>query len=244
VGGRPFVADRHLTRLRQSAAIIGLDISAVDTSLRTALDDTAAHWHRRHPHTDARLRLTVTAGSGAPGPVRSAAMPTVVVSAGPLAPTPPTATVVTSQWVRNERAPSAGAKTTSYVDNVVARLAAARAGADEALMANTVGMLCEATSANVFVVLDGELLTPPLTSGCLGGVTRELIIESGCGAREHDIHATDVPRATEMFLTSTTRGVQAVTRVDTVTLPSPVPGPHTMAAAAALAAAHLDHRAH
>ena len=80
-------------------------------------------------------------------------------------------------WVRNERSAVAGLKTTSYAENVVAVAEAYRRGADEAVMANTVGELCEGTASNVFLERDGELVTPPLSSGCLAGITRELLLE-------------------------------------------------------------------
>ena len=80
-------------------------------------------------------------------------------------------------WTRNERSATAGLKTTSYAENVVALAHAKERGGIEAVFANTRGELCEGTGTNVFVVVDGELLTPPLESGCLAGITRELTLE-------------------------------------------------------------------
>ena len=85
--------------------------------------------------------------------------------------------VVTVPWVRNERAATAGLKTTSYVDYVIALARAKEQGALEAIFGNTRGELCEATGSNVFVVLDSVVHTPPLDSGCLAGITRELVLE-------------------------------------------------------------------
>jgi branched-chain amino acid aminotransferase len=84
--------------------------------------------------------------------------------------------------VRNERSSVAGLKTTSYAENVVAVSEAYRLGADEAVLANTVGDLCEGTASNVFVERGGELVTPPLSSGCLAGITRELLLEWAAAA--------------------------------------------------------------
>ena len=87
-------------------------------------------------------------------------------------------------------------------------------GAEEALFANTSGNLCEATGSNVFVVRDGVALTPPPSAGCLLGVTRALLLElaPGCGveAREADLPMSALPSVSEVFLTSTTREVQAL----------------------------------
>ena len=113
-------------------------------------------------------------------------------------------------WVRNERSPLAGAKATSYGENVVAARWAAERGCDEALFANTRGELCEGTGANVFVVVDGVLRTPPLSAGCLAGVTRELVCELVAGRRARPCRWTRWPRPTEAFLTSSTRDVHPV----------------------------------
>ena len=103
--------------------------------------------------------------------------------------------------------------------------------ADEAIFANTSGMLCEGTGSNEFVVLDGEVLTPPLSSGCLAGITRDLILEAGIG-READIALEDfsADRLDEAFLTSSIRGVQAIASIDGAATQS-APGPITTKAA-------------
>ena len=121
-------------------------------------------------------------------------------------------------WVRNERSAVAGLKTTSYAENVVAVAEAYRQGADEALLANTVGELCEGTASNVFVERDGELVTPPLSSGCLAGITRALVLE-WVGGKEAELPLEALTEAQEVFLTSTLRDVQALHRVDERELP-------------------------
>ena len=89
------------------------------------------------------------------------------------------------------------------------------AGASEALFANTRDELCEGTGTNVFVVVDEQVLTPPLSSGCLAGVSRELLIEASGGAIVEQAMAFDVlTTASEVFLTSTTRDVQGLTKID------------------------------
>ncbi|WP_176735779.1 aminotransferase class IV, partial [Actinacidiphila rubida] len=119
----------------------------------------------------------------------------------------------------------AGLKTTSYGENVVALARAHEHGASEALLANTVGRLCEGTGSNVFVVLGGRLLTPPLESGCLAGITRALVAD-WAGAEEADLPFDVLAEADEVFLTSSLRDVQAVHRVDDRELPG-APGPVT-----------------
>ena len=123
-------------------------------------------------------------------------------------PWPATTAVATVPWPRNERGALAGLKTTSYAENVVALADAKRRGASEAVFANLAGHLCEGTGTNVFYVVDGELRTPTLASGCLAGVTRALILE-WFGGREVDEPIEVVAGADEVFLASTTRDVQA-----------------------------------
>ncbi|MGW2547140.1 aminotransferase class IV, partial [Kitasatospora sp. NPDC001574] len=162
---------------------------------------------------------------------------TLVVSLGTAARRPDTTAVAVVPWRRNEHSAVAGLKTTSYAENVVALAAAHRARASEAILANTAGRLCEGTGSNVFVVLDGTLLTPQLSSGCLAGITRRLVID-WCGAQEADLPLDALQRAEEVFLTSTLRDVQAVTRVDGHELAGP--GPVTTKAMAVFAERSAD----
>ena len=120
---------------------------------------------------------------------------------------------MTVPWPRNERGALAGLKTTSYAENVVALAYAKHRGGTEALFANTVGDLCEGTGSNVFLVRDGEVVTPPLSSGCLAGVTRALLME-WADVAEKDLPMSALAEADEVFLTSSTRDVQAVHAVD------------------------------
>ena len=124
-----------------------------------------------------RLRFTVTGGRGPLGSDRHDSDLTHIVTAVPHARPEAHGAVVTVPWVRNERAATAGLKTTSYADNVIALARAKEQGALEAIFGNTRGELCEATGSNVFVVVDGVVRTPPLDSGCLAGITRELVLE-------------------------------------------------------------------
>lgn len=133
--------------------------------------------------------------------------------------------MITVPWTRNERGAVTGLKTTSYAENVVALARAREQDASEALFANTVGDLCEGTGSNVFVVLDGQLHTPPVSSGCLAGITRALTVE-WCGAHETRMPFDVLDRADEIFVTSSLRDVQAVHRLDGRELPG-APGPVT-----------------
>ena len=226
--GRPFAVRRHLERLAVSCAGLGLDVpdpAVVHDALRQVV---MANGLRR-----ARMRVTVTGGDSPLGSERGPDGPTVVVAGGALAEWPPTADVVVVPWTRNEKGALAGLKTTSYGENVVALARAKEQGASEAIFANTLGQLCEGTGSNVFLGIGGRLVTPPLASGCLAGVTRALVIEL-TGAVEEDLPLEALATADEAFLTSTTREVQAINAVDGRSLAA-APGALTEAAADAFA---------
>ncbi|NHT16869.1 aminotransferase class IV [Cellulomonas sp. IC4_254] len=182
VGGRAFALTRHLDRLASSSAALGLP-PVDDAEVRSAV---AAVLAASGPEVG-RLRVTVTAGPPAAEPGGPGGGPALVVAAGP-APVRGPAHVVRSPWVRNERSPLAGHKSTSYAADVLALAAAVRAGGNEALLANTRGALCEGATSNVLVEVGDELLTPALSSGCLPGVTRALALawaaEAGLPVRE------------------------------------------------------------
>lgn len=177
--GTAFALTRHLRRLKRSA--LGLGLAEPDEG--AVREGVAAVLEAAGPDVG-RLRITLTGGPGPLGSHRFAAEDqhqSVLVLAGPGARSE-VSRVIRVPWVRNERSSVAGLKTTSYAENVVAVAEAYRQGADEAVLANTVGDLCEGTASNVFVERDGELVTPPLSSGCLAGITRELLLEWSAAA--------------------------------------------------------------
>ena len=225
--GRPFAARRHLERLQASAAGLALSVPSTAT-LRAALDQVLAV----NGLDDAALRITVTGGAGPLGSARGTTGPTVIVAGAPLPAWPPTVDVAVVPWPRNERGALAGLKTISYGENVVALAWAVERGASEAIFANMAGNICEGTSTNVFVGIDGRLVTPPLSAGCLAGVTRALVMETG-PVVERDLDGQDLAQADEAFLTSTTRGVHPIRAVDGQALPA-APGPLARAASEAL----------
>jgi branched-chain amino acid aminotransferase len=225
VDGTPFALTRHLERLVRSGLGLGL---RVDVALvRAAVAETLAA-----AQTDTlRLRITVTGGPGPLGSERGAAGPTVVVATAPMPSWGPTAAVVISPWPRNERSPLTGLKTTSYAENVLALHDARSRGGSESVFGNTVGSLCEGTGSNVFLEWEGQLVTPPLSSGCLAGVTRALLLEWLPEAAELDLPVDALRTTTEAFLASSTRDVQPVASVDGQPLQH-IPGPLTAHAAA------------
>lgn len=226
VDGRPFATRRHLERLHRSADGLGLRIPFTDDELRAAMAEVLAS----HDLRLARVRITVTGGTAPLGSERGEGAATVVVAAGLLHESPPSTAVCVVPWPRNERGAMVGIKTTSYAENVRALAHAKARRCTEAIFATTTDLLSEGTGSNVFVGIGGRLLTPPLSSGCLAGVTRALVLEA-TDAVEEDIPMAAFLAADDVLLTSTGRDVQAVDRIDDRLLPAP--GPLTRAAAEA-----------
>lgn len=224
VDGVPFALTRHLERLQTSASALGLpkvDLDDVRRGVAAVLDGQHLPF--------GRIRVTFTAGPAPLGSGRGDGPPTLVVVASEAKPYEPTTKVVTFPWPRNERGVLAGVKSTSYAENVIALAHAAERGASEAIFANLAGHVCEGTGSNLFYVVDGELRTPTLASGCLAGVTRRLLVE-WAGAVEIDESYAVLERASEMFLASTVRDVQGIHTFDDRSLPAPGPVTEEVAA--------------
>ena len=216
VDGQPFAVRRHLERLVRSAVGLGLpepDVALIEEGIAAVL--------AAEPGIPfGRLRITYTGGVSPLSSDRGTSGPTIVVATQAIQRPAATSAIVTVPWVRNERSAVAGLKTTSYAENVRALAYAKQRGASEAIFANTIGNLCEGTGSNIFCVYDGELVTPTLESGALAGVTRALVLE-WFGGLERDVPFEQLFEAEEVFLTSTTRDVQAIQRVDDRSLPAP-----------------------
>jgi branched-chain amino acid aminotransferase len=211
--GRPFALDAHLERLEAGALALGL------TTPPLAELNRAAHAViEANGLAEARMRITLTSGPGPPGLARGPGPVTAIVVAFPLEPWPPTATAIVARWRRDETSPLAGVKTIALVDNVMALAEARAKGAGEALLLNGRGDLCEATTANVFCIRDGQVSTPALSSGCLAGITRDNVLRVCAGLRIGAVEAA-LPgqllhEVEEAFLTSSTREIQPLVAVD------------------------------
>ncbi|MGN6752391.1 MAG: aminotransferase class IV [Intrasporangium sp.] len=221
-GGAPFALRRHHARLLRSAAGLGLppiDLDLLDEGIKAVLAGGDIEF--------GRLRYSVTGGTGPLGSDRDSAMPTYIVLAGPQPRPPQSGALVVVPWTRNERSAVAGLKTTSYAENVVALAYAKERGGIEAVFGNTRGELCECTGSNIFVVRDGQVSTPPVESGLLPGITRELTIEwaeeSGIPVRESALPLGVLGEADEVFITSSTKDILPVHAVDGRALPTERP---------------------
>lgn len=230
--GKAVAGHEHYERLVHSCTILEMPcIPEADFMFGIESVLVANGW------SNARVRVTLTSGEGPLGSERGTEPGTVMIVATPLKGWPPTEKVCLVPWTRNSRGALAGVKSVSYGENVLALAYAKKRGCGEALLANDRDELCEGTGSNIFLVKDGRLLTPPLSSGCLAGITRLLVLkacaEAGIECDEADLPIAILTECEEAFLTSSTRDVHPIEQLNDRQLG--LPGPVTLAAQKAYA---------
>lgn len=201
-GGRIFRLRRHLDRLRGSAETLGIALPSWN------FEDACYETIKANGLSEARLRLTLTAGEGEPVPdISTCRGATLVVTARDLkaVPNQPYGAILSSQ-VRNSQSPLSRMKSIGYAENVLARREAKQAGAGEALLCNEKGLLVEGSISNIFLVKGARVITPCLESGALPGITRAAVLELagnlGMTAEQREVRLAELETADEAFLTS------------------------------------------
>jgi branched-chain amino acid aminotransferase len=231
----PFLYDRHMRRLRQSAERLLLDVPFDDATLLRWINETV---DAAGQLDEAYVRILLTRGVGDLNyDPKSTPKPTIVIIVKPFE--PPAARVFDDgirislvEMLRNHpKSVNPVIKSNNLLNNALAMQAAYRAGAEEALMCNYRGELTECSQANFFLVRGNAALTPPSAAGLLEGVTRAFIFElgreAGIDVREEVLLPKDLDAADEMFITSTTRELSPVVRVDDRVVGPGEPGPIT-----------------
>ena len=235
--------ERHLARLARGAARLGITVPA---ALRDWLQGMVEHVRRANV-AEYVLRITVTRGvalshglRGSPEPE-----PTVLIAALEW---PHLPTTLYDQGIRvqiglvrrNERSITAGIKTTSYVESVLALRDTMEQGYDDVILLDTRDYVAEASASNVFLWRDGTLMTPSLSCGILPGITRQVVLElakqSGFAVAEREIPRKELSFADELFLTSSLRGIVPVRQIDQRPVGWGEPGTRTLALMAHYAA--------
>ncbi len=209
--GEPFASERHWLRLSRDAARMRMTLEYQEDFVRRAIIELA----RANRRAEGMARVSFVRNTG--GLWSDAKGPPAVdllVFTRELPPWPAAHRLMLQPMGILSGGEYAGAKMLSWVPHI-AMLERARAeGFDDALLLNEKAQLAECTSANIFLARQGKVLTPPLGSGCLPGVTREVLLEIASGAgielREQDLTAEDLSTAEEAFVSSTTREVAAV----------------------------------
>lgn len=236
--GRPFLFDRHMRRLRNSARLIELPIPYSDDQLAAQIHETTTA--AALGGAEAYIRVLITRGVGdLTYDLAATPSPSLVIIVKPLVEPPADVyragvRVVIVDVVRNHPATvSPMIKSNNLLNLALAGQEAIRRGAFEGVLRNYRGELTECTTANLFVVKDGAALTPPLACGLLPGITREFVLElgqeAGIPVREQVLRDDDLLGADEAFLTGTTREIVPIVTVGDRAVGSGVPGPVTQA---------------
>ena len=213
-GGAIFRLERHLDRLARGLRALG-----AEPPPRGGLRSAIAAALEANRLSEARVRLTATAGAGGPLPgAGAAAPPSVLVTAGPAPPAAaPARALVARSVLADPHRPLAFAKTANYLPSLLALAEARRAGLEQALLPGARGDAVEGATANLFAVLGGALVTPPLEAGPLPGVTREAVLECarglGLGVSERRLPLARLADASELLLTNSVVGVQPLAEV-------------------------------
>ena len=233
----PFQYDRHLRRLRASARYINLDVPYTDETLLGWIDDTVK---AAGPLTEAYIRILQTRGVGElTYDVNSTPTPSLVIIVKPLDEQPARifeqgVRISLVSIMRNHPASvNPVIKSNNLLNNALAMQEANRKGGEEGLMCNYRGELSECSQANFFMVRGGVVLTPKSHAGLLEGITRAFLFEVGrdigVEVRDETLYPRDLENADEAFITSTTRELSPVTRIDDQAIGTGKPGPITLA---------------
>ncbi len=220
----------HFERLRRDANIIALALPWPDTTLSALVERVA----EENQLSDAAVRLTVTRGSGPRGLLPpSTPEPTLLITASPLPDMSiPITLVVSDITTRNENSPLSVIKNINYLENIMLRQDAAEQSADDAIVLNTQGRVAETTIANIFALVDGVVVTPPIAEGALPGVMRADVLKLARG-EERPITVEMLKAASEVFV-SNALGLRGVIAIDGQPIGDGEPGLITQMLAARL----------
>lgn len=219
VDGEPHYAALHLRRLSDHAQLMGIGTPAPDE-----LEQSTRDLLRKNDFTKGRhaVNTLITAGPGERGLSTPVDLkPQIVIRAGALPDTSPPIRAIIAQTVRrNEGSPLSQIKSCNYGDNILAMREAESQGANEAIMLNNAGHVSCATAGNIFAVMNGALVTPPLSDGVLGGIARALIMKN-YDVIERSLMPEDIKSCEGLYLSNSLRGAAIIETLDGITLPRP-----------------------
>ncbi len=232
----PFLLQEHLDRLQNSANIIALPINYSLKELKQILHTTLQHFWQKTPQYEAYIRLIITRGEGGLtlDPTEQIKNNLIIIIK-PQLPNPP-------QWytegvkfiiAENQKTPKQtidpNCKSGNHLPHVLALQQARMRGAFDAIMLNQYGMITEGTSNNIWIVKDKIIMTPPLQSGILEGLTRKTIInilqEQQIPFKQTALYPQDAYQAEECFFTSSTREIVPIVEIDGYKIGTGKPGP-------------------
>jgi len=215
--GKPFRLEDHLVRLETSAQALGIPLLFDAVMIAEAVLELLTA--NALTEGDAAIRITATRGTGPRGLIPPADVkPTLMITTSAYHALPDTCAATLVDIRRNEGSPLSRMKSLGYLDNVLATREAAERGAEEAILLNNAGRVAGAARANVFAVLDGRLLTPPLSDGVLPGIARRVVLDLAEALRipteEASLSPADLAGAREIFLTNSLFEIRSVGRLD------------------------------
>jgi branched-chain amino acid aminotransferase len=215
--GKPFRLEDHLVRLESSAQALGIPLLFDAVRIAEAVVELLEA--NSLTEGDAAIRITATRGIGPRGLAPPAEVqPTLLITTTAYAPLPDTGSAAIVDIRRNEGSPLSQMKSLGYLDNVLAARDAADRGAEEAILLNNAGRVAGAARANLFAVLDGRLLTPPLSDGVLPGIARRVVLELAAALRipteEASLSPADLRGAREIFLTNSLFEIRSIGQLD------------------------------
>lgn len=212
IDDRIMFLDEHLSRLYRGARVLGLEIPVMPERLTAWMKKTV----RAHPDRIIKLRLTLTAGEAARWVGRQG-KPQVILSASPHTMPEKPFRIHVSRFRVDHKSVFRRIKTLSYVIHAAALLQSRRAGCDDALLLNQDDKVAEVTSANVFWVKRGRIYTPRISSGCLEGITRKIVIQEarriGHTISEENCTLDQLLESDELFISSSLKLVVGVSMV-------------------------------
>ena len=213
--GKPFRLADHLERLTHGADTLGIPLLFDAPLIAEAVADVL----KANQLAEGAIRITLTRGTGPRGLAPPADVkPTLMIAAAHYAPLPDTCSATVVGIRRNEGSPLSRLKSLAYLDNVLAQGEAAQRHAEEAILLNNAGRVACAARANLFAVIDGRLVTPPVSDGVLPGIARRVVLELATAlkipAEEASLSPADLDRASEILLTNSLFEIRSVGRLD------------------------------
>ncbi len=218
--GRIFHSDKHLERLLRSAIFLGIHTGMTVTEMEGHLYSTL----EANGLNDARIRLTVTGGQASTIPdLITTTQPNILITARPYSPPNNRVyeqgySVQISNTRRNSQSTLSRIKSLNFLDMLIAKREAKQTGHDDAVLLNDKGMVTEASTSNLFILVKGVLITPSEESGLLPGITREIVLElagnAGLSRAVRGVTLAELYRAEEAFLTNSMIEIMPLTRVD------------------------------
>jgi branched-chain amino acid aminotransferase len=222
-GGRPFRLADHLERMETAAKALAIPLPFDMPAVAAAIDELLRA--NGHDQGDAAVRITLSRGTGPRGlaPPEDP-QPTLLISTAVYSALPDACSAVTVDIRRNEGSPLSRMKSLGALDNVLAAGRAAKGGADEAILANNAGFIACGARANLFALVGGRLVTPPIRDGALPGIARRVVLEiaatMGLAGQEISLRPVELERADEVWLTNSLFEVRSIMRLDGRTLQS------------------------